>query len=624
VKPPYKLAHPPTKPLVLFDGDCGFCRRWIAVWRGWTGDAVDYAASQESDPATRFPEIPPTEFDNSIQLLQPDGTVYSGAEAVFRALATVPGFRWPLWIYDHVRGADWISEKLYAFVAAHRMPFSVLTRWVLPPEPLNFVFVRSLFLRGLGIVYLCAFLSLWLQVPGLLGQKGILPVDDLMQAAHAQLGGLEKFHRVPTFCWISGSDLSLQIQCGLGALFSITLIAGLIPCLSTIALWLLYLSLVTVGRDFLSFQWDALLLETGLISIFVAPLSFRLSKGEPPSLVAIWLQRWLLFRLMFHSGVVKLTSGDPTWHNLTALDFHYETQPLPTWLAYSAHYSPQWLHHTSVVLMFVIEIGFAFLVLGPRWLRIWAFWPMVLLQLAIALTGNYCFFNLLTVLLCLWLLDDQRFKRFRHKLSSAHQKATHPPKLKRLAFRIRGWSLAVVTIVILIGTFIHLALLASRRPLVPKPFIAIYSWVEPFRSINSYGLFAVMTTTRPEIIIEGSNDRNAWLPYQFKYKPGDLKERPRFVAPHQPRLDWQMWFAALGDYRQNPWFNNLLFRLSHNEPAVIALLQTNPFPEKPPKYLRASLYDYHFSKPDVKARTGEWWRREPKGLYFPEVEVQKK
>jgi predicted DCC family thiol-disulfide oxidoreductase YuxK len=622
VKSPFVLSNRPEKPLVIFDGDCGFCRRWIRVWNDWTGDRVDYIASQEPSVPARFPEIPAAEFEGSIQLIETDGTVYTGSEAVFRAIATTPGKRWPLWIYDHVRGAGWISEKVYGFVASHRTLFSLLTRWVLPPEPSTFLLVRSIFLRLLALVYLCAFISLWVQVPGLLGEHGVLPAREYMEQASKQLSGFERFHTLPTFCWISGSDRSLQIQCAAGVLFSAALIAGLLPTVCLIALWMLYLSLATVGQTFFNFQWDALLLEIGLLSIFVSPLSLGLSKGEPPPLVAVWLQRLLLFRLMFHSGMVKLASGDPTWRNFTALDYHYQTQPLPTWVAYYAHHSPQWVHHSSLVVMFVIEIGLAFFILGPRWLRIWAFWPMVLLQVAIAATGNYCFFNFLTALLCLWILDDQHFKRFGFR---------PPPKrvpeislLKRVLFETRGWALAVLTVIILIFSFIHLSFLAERRPSLPKRFAAIYSWVASFRSINSYGLFAVMTTTRPEIIIEGSADGKTWQPYEFKYKPGDLKKKPRFVAPHQPRLDWQMWFAALGEYRQNPWLISLMYRLAQNEPAVTALLKENPFHEAAPKYLRASLYEYHFTDPAIKARTGEWWVREYKGLYFPEVEVGKK
>lgn len=214
------ITNPPAKPLVVFDGDCGFCRRWIEVWRGWTGEAVEYGPSQDPTLRERFPEIPAEHFEASIQLIEPDGSVFSGSEAVFRALAHVPGKRWPLWIYEHVRGADWITEKAYGVVAKHRMPFSALTRWILPPEPLKFALVRSIFLRLLGLTYLFAFLSLWTQVDGLIGSHGLLPINQFIEAIGKTVTGAARWHEIPTLCWLGAGDAGLHFQCGAGVVLS--------------------------------------------------------------------------------------------------------------------------------------------------------------------------------------------------------------------------------------------------------------------------------------------------------------------------------------------------------------------------------------------------------------------
>jgi hypothetical protein len=242
-----------------------------------------------------------------------------------------------------------------------------------------------------------------------------------------------------------------------------------------------------------------------------------------------------------------------------------------------------------------------------------------MLMLLISLTGNYCFFNLLTVALCVLLLDDQFLARFLPKRPfSTPSIMTVPTGLQSL--RTFGVGVLAAIVVLVSGTETTAGLLRARS--LPRALAGLLQWVAPLRTINSYGLFATMTTTRPEIVIEGSNDGVNWQAYEFKWKPGDLKRRPAFVAPHQPRLDWQMWFAALGDYRSNPWFAGFLIRVLRGTPEVLALLGKNPFPDRPPRYIRAVLYEYHFTDFDTRRATGEWWRRERKGLYCPEVTLR--
>jgi hypothetical protein len=470
-----------------------------------------------------------------------------------------------------------------------------------------------LFLRLLGVVYLAAFWSLWTQVLGLIGHNGIVPADRLMQAVTLSIPGAARFWMFPTLSWISVSDASLRLLCAGGVVFSLFLIAGVLPVVVVPLLWLFYLSLSVVGQDFLSYQWDALLLETGFLAIFLASWTVRekpASLANPPRVV-VWLFLWLLFRLMVGSGVVKLASGDPTWRNLTALSFHFETQPIPTPVAWYADRLPRWFLELSTALTFAIEIGASWLILTTRRLRELAFLLLAGLQFVIALTGNYAFFNLLSAGLCLFLLDDVSLRRcVRLGISD-----TEPPRWRRAV------SVAVAVVTIPLSATAFAASFGVALPTAPLVG-PVMGALEPFRSVNAYGLFAVMTTTRLEIILEGSDDRTNWLEYQFKYKAGDLHRRPPWVAPHQPRLDWQMWFAALGRFEGERWFQNFCARLLENDEEVLSLIERNPFPAHPPTYLRALLYRYRFSNAEARRQEGVWWTRELVGDYSPVLSLQ--
>ena len=477
---------------------------------------------------------------------------------------------------------------------------------------------RWLFLRGLGVIYLIAFISLWVQVTGLIGNHGILPASDLMTQAERVFEtnniGLDRYRQLPTLCWLSSTDTSLKIQCALGTALALALIAGLAQPIALIGLWILYLSLVTVGQEFLSFQWDYLLLETGLLAIFFAPWKIlpRPSREKPPSRAILWALRILLFKLMFLSGVVKLTSGDPLWRNLTALSRHYETQPIPNVIAWYFHLMPMWFHKTSCVMMFAVELLAPFLLFAPRRPRLLGAIAIASLQLFILLTGNFTFFNWLTIVLCIVACDDFTLKAILPSKLSNHYNS--PPT------KATGWTNLPSTVIAVFAIVLSMSLILSALG-ASLPMMAVYRWLAPFGSFNRYGLFAVMTPDRPEIIVEGSNDRVEWKEYSFRYKPGALNRRPPFVAPHQPRLDWQMWFAALGDARSNPWFVNFCVRLLQGSPEVLALMDKNPFPTAPPKYIRARLYDYKFTTHEERRLTGNWWKCELKGEYLPPISL---
>jgi hypothetical protein len=331
--------------------------------------------------------------------------------------------------------------------------------------------------------------------------------------------------------------------------------------------------------------------------------------------------RFLLFKLMFSSGCVKLLSGDPTWRNLTALTFHYQTQPLPVWTAWFANQLPWWFQKMSCAAMLGIELAAPFLIFTPRRLRFLGACLLVGLQGLILLTGNYAYFNWLTLALCLWLLDDFLLdKMVPRNFSLSFPGPTNSPQQA-----LPRWPLpllaAVATIVLASSIFVLANTLGFRSPML-APLGWVAEQLAPFRSVNNYGLFAVMTTQRNEIILEGSNDGTNWLAYEFKYKPGDVLRRPAFVAPFQPRLDWQMWFAALGNYQQNPWFENCCVRLLQGSPDVLALLAQNPFPGQPPRFIRAEFYNYRFTGSGEKGAMGAWWHREPIGEYLPAISLR--
>lgn len=627
VNPPPRVAQVPSRPVILYDGDCRFCSLWIRRWKQSTSDRVDYLPSQHEQVRHLYPEIPREALDAAVQLIDVDGSVFRGAEAIFRALAINSCWSWLLRVYRGSPLAAHVSESAYRFVAGHRTLFSWITRllWGQHVERPDHFLARRAFLVLLGGIYLIAFVSLWLQVAGLIGKNGILPAADLMSHAHnaaaAEGIGLSRFRLLPTLCWFSASDSFLTFQCAAGTGLAVLLICGIAPPLCLAFLWLLYLSLTSVGGDFLAFQWDNLLLETGFLAIFFGPLQWlpRPSREKPPSRTVLWLLRLLLFKLMFLSGVVKLASGDIAWRNLTALSYHYQTQPIPNWIAWYAYQLPSWFQKASCAAMFGIELAAPFFIFLPRRGRIVGALGLSALQLLILLTGNYTFFNWLTLALCLLLLDDFVLRTWLPKsLTGFYQHAT-------LVTAPGSWR--TLCLIPLVFIFVSVSAIQLLGPigLVPtwtSPVVDLYGWISPFRTINSYGLFAVMTTERPEIIVEGSNDRQDWKEYKFKYKPGALERPPPFVAPYQPRLDWQMWFAALGSYRQNPWFINFCVRLLQASPDVLALLDKNPFPAGPPKYIRARLFDYRFTTYAERAQTGNWWKRTPKGGYLPPISLE--
>jgi len=598
-----------ARPVLVYDGDCGFCRLWIARWRAATGERVEYVASREA--AARFPKMKRSDLDEAVHLVEPGGRVTRGAEAVFRSLAVAGGAgRLALRAYERVPPFRAASEAAYRLVAANRPLFSRATRllWGPSPEPAPVEGTRRVLLAGIGLSYLAAFWSFGVQVRGLVGSNGLLPIAPMLAAASGRLGP-ERFFELPTLAWLFPSDGALVAMCAAGAVLSLGLVLDVAAGACALACWVLYLSLVCAGSDFMGYQWDALLLEAGLIAVLLAPWALRARRRTPASRGALLLMRLLLAKLMLESAGVKLLSGDPSWRNLTALIYHHWTQPLPTPLAWFLARLPPSAQKLSCAATLAVEFGSPLLLLGPRRIRALGAALVAALMVAVAASGNYGFFNLLTAALCVSALDDSFLPLAL--LARPAPRAPSPRRARLVGAYAAVWLAASA----LVG-----ALPFGLRPPLARVWTPALSAVEPLRSINQYGLFAVMTTTRDEIMLEVSADGRDWREWPFKWKPGDPRRAPPLVAPHMPRLDWQMWFAALG--APSPWFNNLLARLLEGSPDVEALLGPSPLGGARPLYARASTWTTRFSTPAERRADGSWWRRERKGLYFPVVSLK--
>jgi len=592
-----------ARPTLVYDGDCGICRYWVDYWQGLTGERVIYRPYREA--AVDFPAIPLEAFQHAIQLIEPDGKIYSGAAATYRVLRHVPGRGAWWWLYAHVPGFAVVSERSYAFIARRRAPLNRVSKLLWGPalEPERYELVSWVFLRLLGAIYLAAFVSLGVQILGLVGHAGVLPLGDHLGAARHALGDTA-YRILPTLFWLDSSDASLLAGCVVGAFLGLLVILNRSTRAALIGLFVLYLSYFYAGQDFTGFQWDLLLLEAGFLAIF-------LSSG---SRIVIWLYRWFVFRYLFLAGAAKLLSGDPTWRDFTALEYHFWTQPLPTPLAWYAAELPDWLLIGATAATLLVELGIVFLIFLPRRPRAVAACCIALFQVLIVLTGNYNFFNLLSIAMCVLLLDDASLRRFlpQRLVMRLRRRAQQPGR----AATMIASALALVIVPVGLNR-ICLSLTGSGLPVAR----ALQQLVSPLMIVNAYGLFAVMTTSRPEIVIEGSADGQVWREYVFRFKPGPVTRRARWSIPHQPRLDWQMWFAALGDRTDNPWFESLMRRLLEGSPPVLALFEADPFPDRPPKYVRAQLYDYRFADRTTRPATGQWWVRQLAGLYFPPVSL---
>jgi lipase maturation factor 1 len=491
---------------------------------------------------------------------------------------------------------------------------------------------RWLFLRFLGVIYFSAFYSLILQIRGLIGPDGILPAGSYLQAVVQSLGHWQRFWYAPTLLWCSSGSAMLSALCWAGLLASVLLILNLWPRGMLVIGFLCFLSFVSVAQDFSSYQSDGMLLEAGFISLFFAPPGFRPRLGAipPASRASLFLLQWEWFRIYFESGVVKILSGDPQWRHFTAMDEYYQNGPLPTWIGWFVQHLPHWFHAATVYATLAMELGLVWMLFLPRRWRIACFFIVTPWQLGVILTANYAFLNYLVLAAGVLLLDD-RFvlsilpEKWKARLTAELSTPEKIPMTEHNGWRdtldrrmhtLKLSASALVLIWIFYATTAQLVWMFVRVPLPTSPVTAL----EPFRIANQYGLFAVMTRGRYEIEFQGSPDGQNWVAYPFRYKPQELNQPPRIYAPYQPRFDWNLWFASLGSWREYPIVPNTEVRLLSNEKDVLALFAGNPFPQEPPRQIRAVLWQYWFTTMAEKRATGMWWRRHLLGLYAPTLE----
>ena len=459
---------------------------------------------------------------------------------------------------------------------------------------------RWLFERALALVYVVAFLVAVNQFVPLLGEHGLLPVPAWVRQVPFRASP-SLFHLFPTDTAFRGAA-----WLGLGlSLLALTGAAGRIGSAATAAVWalvwLLYLSFVNVGQTFYGFGWETLLLETGFLAIFLG------GRTTEPASVITWLLRWLLFRLMFGAGLIKLR-GDPCWLELTCLDHYFETQPMPNPLTWYFHWLPAFVHRAGVVVNHVVELAVPFFYFAPQPMAAIAGGVTIAFQLILIASGNLSWLNWLTIVLAVATIHD----RWLAWMPVRRPTLRAPTAARRSAL----YSLAVVVALLSVAPTLNML----------SPAQVMNTSFEPLHLVNTYGAFGSITRERLEIVIEGTDAREIaattrWREYEFKGKAGDPGRMPMQFAPYHLRLDWLMWFAAMSQPSEYEWFAPLLVRLLQGDRDTLGLLRSNPFPDRPPHYIRARHYRYRFTTPAERASTGRWWSRELIGVYHPAMSL---
>ena len=537
---------------------------------------------------------------------------------------------------------------------AHSAPANWLARgrmrWLFDAQagPYNRFLPRWIFLRALAAIYFSAFFSLLFQIKGLIGPQGILPAQHFLDAVQNGMGAL-RFWYAPTLFWFSSSSQMMMAVTWLGLIASVVAFFNLWPRLSFFICFICFLSFVSAAEVFSGYQSDGMLLEAGFLALFFAPSGLLPGWGAAsrPSRASLFLLLWEWFRIYFESGIVKLLSGETQWRDFSAMDEYYQNGPLPTWIGWYVEHLPHWFHAASVGATLGMELAVVWMMFLPRRARLICFCIVTPWEIGVILTANYTFLNYLVLSLGFLLLDDRSIRwllpaRLRATLPEAPQVQAAPPEEHPISIletssdgdeaiphASRGpvfyFKAARLCLSALMLTWITYATTVEMIHM-PWPDLALPSSpvvaLEPFRIANRYGLFAVMTRGRYEIEFQGSNDGQNWTPYLFRNKPQALNQAPRIYAPYQPRFEWNLWFASLGDWHQNSMVPLTEEHLLENDPDVLALFQGNPFRQAPPRYVRAVLWQYWFTSMDEKRSNGNWWSRNAMGLYAPELTRQ--
>ncbi len=474
---------------------------------------------------------------------------------------------------------------------------------------------RFMILRLLGIIYAVAFLVAINQIVPLIGANGLLPVDMFLKQVSQALGsGGAGFVRLPSVFWLWHSDTALLTVAWIGFILSCILVAGYANAPLLGVLWFLYMSIVHVGQDWYGYGWEIQLTETGFLAIFLCPLlDMRPFPRRAPPMPIIFLFRWLSFRIMLGSGLIKLR-GSEMWRNGTALYYHFETQPIPGPLSRWFHFLPHAVLKVGVWFNFLAEVVAPVFVFWPRVGRHIAGSVIILFQLTIILSGNLSFLNWLTIVPALACFDDGFWAKLLPKRLVNKAKAAADNAEPSTPMLTTAWSVTIIIALLSIQPALNL--LSSGQ--------VMNSSFDPLDLVNTYGAFGSVGQERDNIIFEGTMDdtlggKANWKPYIYKGLPVLLNQRPPQIAPYQPHLDWQMWFASMSTPDQYPWTYNLIWKLLHNDPGAVGLFAGNPFPNKPPRFIRAEIYRYKFAKPGNPQ--GLYWTREKLGDWIPVVSI---
>lgn len=477
--------------------------------------------------------------------------------------------------------------------------------WLIRDGGVDYQLTRFVILRLLGFVYAVAFLVAANQLVPLIGEHGLTPAIHFLERVQLHLGSSTAgMMQLPTLFWFGISDRALSIFAWVGFGLSLVVLAGYANVIILTILWAMYMSIVHIGQIWYGYGWETQLLETGFLSIFLCPLlEARPFPKRPPPLLVIWLFRWLGFRIMIGAGLIKLR-GDPCWRDLTCLYYHYETQPIPNPVSRYLHFAPQWFHKIEVLWNHFVELVVPWFSFGPRRARHVAGILLVAFQILLIVSGNLSFLNYVTIIPFLACFDDTFWRRVLPLSLTRH--ATES-ETSRVQF---GFSAALAILVAYLS-IAPVTNLISNRQMMNASF-------DPLDLVNTYGAFGTVGRERDEIIFEGTDDAaisgdTKWKEYEFKAKPGDPNRRPPFIAPYQPRIDWQIWFAAMASPAEYPWTFHFVWKLLHNDAGTLSLLANNPFPDSPPRFIRARLYRYRFAPLGDRA----WWTREPIGEWLP-------
>jgi len=478
-------------------------------------------------------------------------------------------------------------------------------------SPPTYWLTRFVLLRLLGFVYAVAFLVLINQVLPLIGSHGLLPVGAFLENVQHYFKSLTAgVYHFPSLFWLGYSDGTLLAAAWLGFALSCAVVAGFANVPMLLTLWLLYMSFVHVGQDWYGYGWETQLLETGFLALFLCPLldARPFPRCEPPRLV-IGLFRWLIFRIMLGAGLIKIR-GDTCWRDFTALYYHFETQPLPNALSRWFHFLPRFFLRAGVLFNHAAELVAPWFVFWPRLARHLAGVVIVAFQFTLILSGNLSFLNWVTIIPALACFDDSFWKKImpRALVRRAERAAAEAQPCRPM--RIAGWAITILVVTLSVQPVLNLF---SPNQIMNTSF-------DPFDLVNTYGAFGSVGRERYNVIFEGTDaavpdDDADWKAYPYKGLPVDLSQRPPQVAPYQLHFDWQMWFAAMDSPQDYPWTLHLVWKLLHNDPVALDLFAGNPFPQHPPRYVRAVLYRYRFATPGNAA--GHWWERDKLGLWLP-------